>query len=175
MPHEERTALNSASSFALSIAERRIWPLVTWLIPNYQMVALDFTWDCLSLCLAFDPEPQQTPPLHMLKVGGKSPSLERAVELQIPRPQPALTKQLVSPWMQCLSVFKKCCSCFWHFTKVILQFLLKQCGRGAYGKTQLWHSQPHCKAPWIKSSSTDTTSFSPKSMIYHKHNLLFFM
>lgn len=76
-------------------------------------MALDFTlrlfiYPCVSLSFLKTPDFTST---HS-ESGGKAPSLERAVELNIPALQPALMEQLVSPWMQCLSVFKTCYSCF---------------------------------------------------------------
>lgn len=101
---------------------------------------------CLSFLSCFPPwDPANITSAHA-ESGDKPPGLERAVELCVPCPQPTPTEQFVSPWMQCVSVFKKCCLWSWHLTKVTLKFLLKQCGRDASAKVQHWDSEPHCKA-----------------------------
>lgn len=123
-------------------------------------MVLNFTRDCvLILVPCFPPWDPANTTSATSKVGGKRPDLKRAVELCIPCPQPTPKERLVSLWMQCVGVFKQRCLCFWHFTKVILKFLLKQHGRDAYGKVQHWYSQPHYKAPYIKCSSINTTIF----------------
>lgn len=74
-------------------------------------MALDlglFAYLCVSLSFLRAPDSTS---IHS-ESRGKAPSLKRAVEVNIPPLQPALVEQLVSPWMQCLSVFKSCYSCF---------------------------------------------------------------
>lgn len=146
MPHDERVALilcfqhHSQYSWEKNLTFGNF--INAKLTDGFGLHLGLFTYPCVSLSFLRAPDSTS---IHG-ESRGKAPSLERAVELNIPPLQPALVEQLVSPWMQCLSVFKTRYSRFWHFAKVILKFLLKQSGRGAYGKRQHRHSEPHYKA-----------------------------
>lgn len=101
---------------------------------------------CLSFLSCFPPWDPANTTLCTCWKQWQTPGLEREVKLGVPCPQPTPTEQFVSPWMQCVSVFKKCCSWSWHLTKVTLKFPLKERGRDASGEVQHRYSEPHCKA-----------------------------